>query len=101
MMKKDNKPLNISINLVTEKDGQKSLGHYCQYVMQCLVIIVAYIPLVLYVMHLHRLYPHDTSLLSLETFQLFSVIILIVAPLFILPLIGVNWRNNTNENETY
>ena len=98
MTKKNEKSLNVSIDLVSDNADQKPLGRIYHPVLQCLTIIVLYLPLIWYVLYLRKSYSHDTIVLSLDPLHLIGVISLLIGPLFILHLLGINWRNQSNED---
>ncbi len=63
-----------------------------QHILNILTIVVFYIPLVFYLIHLRGIYPQGTSLLDLSVLHMILVIGLLIAPFLLLYLLGINWH---------
>ncbi len=83
-----NKPLPTSAGGI---DGNPQKPVY-QHLLNILTIVVFYLPLVFFLIHLRSVYPQDTSLLDLSTVHMILVIGLLITPLILLYLLGINWH---------
>ena len=88
---------NSTFAVDSDRVDAKSQKPFSHHVLIVVAIVVLYLPMFFYVLHLRSIYPQDTSLLELSAFHMIVVIALCILPPLVLYMLGIKWH----KNETY
>ena len=97
MPMKNKLKIDSSFAVDSDRVAAKSQKPFSHHVLIVVTMVVLYLPMFFFVLHLRSIYPHNTSLLDLSALHMLVVIALFLFPPLVLYMLGVKWH----KNETY